>query len=84
MKQSINVIATEVSTGTVLTIDSFLVESQDQAEEPTALAEAKFTEKCESAGINPDEIDDAINDGYIEIEDEDGNIMLSIVWSGLQ
>jgi hypothetical protein len=73
----INVIATKQSDGSVISVDSFGVFDVSEA------AEKLFTEKCESAGIAPDEIEDAISDGYVEIEDDEGDIMLSIVWSDI-
>ena len=79
--QVINIIATNQSDGSVISVDSFGVFEEQLSGDVAEAAEAKFTEKCESAGITPDEIEDAISDGYIEIEDEEGDIMLSIVWS---
>lgn len=65
-------------------VDSFGVFEEQLSSDVAEAAEALFTQKCESAGITPDEIEDAISDGYIEIEDEEGDIMLSIVWSSIE
>ena len=82
MKQVINVIATDTSTGSVLSVDSFLIENEEQQAEVTAAAENKFTQKCESAGIDSDTIEDGLNDGYVEIDSQ--TAMLSIVWSNIE
>jgi hypothetical protein len=79
----INVIATKQSDGSVISVDSFGVFEEQLSDDVSEAAEKLFTEKCESAGIAPDEIEDAISDGYVEIEDDEGDIMLSIVWSDI-
>jgi len=73
----INVI--ETVNGTVLSIESFVVEEEQLSNEVVEKAEELFTAKALENGAKPDDIETHIEDGYYE--NNGFSYVVNLVWS---
>ena len=75
----VSVIVTNRHEGTVVSVESKIVpfDGKDR-EEKVAEMEKLFVSKCIASGIDEEEAEDCLDDGYMELDESE---LVSIVWS---